>query len=320
MKTKQVIVFIFVLGFIISGCTSFSRDRNASTVDTEFHKGTQGLDMQFVKNNPPNLIYDYTGTGTQQEVTVMVELRNKGADDISNGRLSLSGFDKNIIRDISSGDTQFSLDGKSRFNSEGGFDVVTLTNERSGTVVLPKGVDNIQQNIIVHACYQYETNAAPVVCIDPDPYREVGEKACRSTDLISGLSGGQGAPVVITNVEEEMAPGKIFFKIHVSDVGGGTVVNQNNINDCPHDIKYKDIGDVHYTISANTKGTADVNSGACEPSSKIKLIDGKGTIYCNFDATTTGSAYKTPLNIILAYGYMDSISKQVEIRSTASPN
>ena len=306
--------------FIISGCTGFSRDRAASTVDTEFHKGTQGLDMRFVKNNPPSLVYDYEGTTNQQEVTVMVELRNKGAFDISSGKLYLSGFDRSIIKDISESAIDFNIEGKSRFNSEGGFDVITLTSDKAGTVDLTDflGVDSIQQKMIVHACYNYETTAAPVVCIDPDPYREVGEKACKSNDLITGVSGGQGAPLIITKVEEEMAPGKVFFKIHVSKSGPGTVVGI--FNDCPFDVKYKDIGDIlSYTITANTLGATSTNSGDCEPS-KLKLIDGKGVIYCNFDATTDGSAYKTPLNIKLEYGYMDSVSKQIEIRSTASPN
>ena len=255
----------------------------------------------------------------QGEVIVMIELRNKGAFPVTGGNLYLSGFDNQIIQGLSSAARQFSIDGKSRFNSEGGFNVLTLpTDISSGNIILPRGVDNIQQNIIVHACYNYKTDAAPVVCIDPDPYREVGVKACRSTDIIAGLAGGQGAPVVVTRVEEEMAPGKVFLKIYVSNSGGGTVLNQANIGDCPYQIKYKDIGDVHYSVTANTLGGTTRSTGTCEPTTKLKLIDGKGVIYCSFSATITGSAYKTPLQIELTYGYMDSVSKQVEIRSTAT--
>lgn len=329
MKRNLALTLIVIIVITLSGCQLFSSDRAATTVDTEYHKGTQGIYMTFVKNNPPSLIYDFENTGRSGavgsigtgsgEVIVMIELRNKGAYPITNGNLYLSGFDNQIIQGLSSAARQFSIDGKSRFNSEGGFNVITLpTDGSAGSIILPRGVDNIQQNVIVHACYNYKTESAPVICIDPDPYREIGVKACRSTDMISGLAGGQGAPVVITRVEEEMAPGKVFLKIYVSNVGGGTVLNQATIGDCPYQVKYKDIGDVHYTVTANTLGGTARSTGTCEPKEKLKLIDGKGMIYCSFDAAITGSAYKTPLQIELTYGYMDSISKQFEIRSTST--
>ena len=58
----------------------------------------------------------------------------------------------------------------------------------------------------------------------------------------------------------------------------------------------------------------------CDPKPPVRLdSSGRAIIYCK----TTGfdfygqSAYKTPLNIRLSYGYMNSVMRPIEIRSSA---
>ena len=51
-----------------------------------------------------------------------------------------------------------------------------------------------------------------VVCIDPDPYSVVQEqKVCNIGDV--SVSGGQGAPIAVTRIEEEVGSDKIYFRI-----------------------------------------------------------------------------------------------------------
>ena len=46
----------------------------------------------------------------------------------------------------------------------------------------------------------------------------------------------------------------------------------------------------------------------------VELIDEKGHIFCRLDkAAVGGEAYVTPLNIILSYGYVNSIERDIEI-------
>ena len=103
-------------------------------------------------------------------------------------------------------------------------------------------MDSLSQKILVTACYEYETQASPVVCVDPNLY-EIGpiERACTVHDVSAG--GGQGAPVAVTWVDVDMAgKDRISFDIRVSNVGGGTVFYSGSslTRDCPNDIDPKD--------------------------------------------------------------------------------
>jgi hypothetical protein len=53
----------------------------------------------------------------------------------------------------------------------------------------------------------------------------------------------------------------------------------------------------------------------CNPSDgKVRLIDGKGVIFCKIGVELLTSYY-APLNIILDYGYSSSVTKDVQIQN-----
>ena len=74
IPSKKTILFMAILILLFSlGC------RRQSGIDPgviEYHKGTDGLKMEFVKNLPPDEIIE------GNEFVIGLELRNKGAADI----------------------------------------------------------------------------------------------------------------------------------------------------------------------------------------------------------------------------------------------
>lgn len=268
-------------------------------VSETVYKGVKGLTMQFVKNNPPRVIY------TTTPLSIIIELRNQGTHNIANGRLYLSGVDQHII-DITPNQEHFNLEGKSKYNLYGGLDVVAF---ESRGVNLPRGTDLYEPTILASACYEYKTSASPLVCIDPDPYSALEQEACKVKDI--SMAGGQGAPVAVTRVEEEAIPGRVNFRIHIANQDTGVVMDNSayTLNKCPGKLQHNDLDTVYYSVRMGN------NLGDCNPDDKIKLVDKKGTIYCSFQVPTSEQAYQTILNIDLMYGYLSQISQRVEIRS-----
>lgn len=404
---KKIIIILLLILFI-SGCQYFGRNEEATIMYTRYHQGSQGLELRFSTSAPPSVIYDQPNSlfTDRSEMEVLVEVRNKGAFDIGTtisnrpygiGYLLLHGYDETIITGLKPIERKGGIiyldeldvygegvEGKSMYNTEGGFTVIeyppkakirigepapsnlksrsfekrnTITGKFLGlsqiysTITLPEGVDYYRPNLVATACYEYYTEASPQVCIDPDPYSERVDKSCRVGGIatavgkgaksyvaaIEGISGGQGAPLTVTNIEEEAMPGRAQFKIYISNTGGGDVMHLDAIEEerCgfPSELSYRDFDYVYYIVTMNDPNVANIQTVLdqffplqipgkqldCSPKSPIRLDStGKAIIYCNtagFDFFGK-TAYKTPLNIRLHYGYTNSIYKTIDIRST----
>lgn len=355
MNKRMVFALILVfLILFISGCSFGGRE--GSTIDTRYHRGSEGIRMLFLPNQPPSVVYDDPRWDLRQnELTILVEIQNRGAFDIGKviadrpngyGYLTLSGFDEAIIANLQPalGFVPFEVGGRSRFNAEGEKQLISFP-PLQGTpsiINLPIGVDYYKPNLLATACYEYFTEATPMVCIDPDPYNQVEEKSCRVGGIatsgrqrvaaVEGISGGQGAPVTIRNVEQIAMPGRSQFKIYISNTGGGKVISWESVGDhsCPFSLNYQELDNIDYIVTMHdplypTLSTEWFGFGVsgrpltCQPEGRIKMINNQAILFCTTDGFdfTVSSAYKTPLSIRLSYGYMDSVSKQIEIRSTS---
>jgi hypothetical protein len=259
---------------------------------SDIYSGTRGLVMEFVEDATPDSIFQSNG------LVLLMELWNKGAYPVD-GRLYLSGYDKNLMT-MDQTRVPVSLEGKSRFNLEGGYSTVSFA---STSISLPEGSDTYTPNFVVTGCYDYQTVATPIVCIDPNPQKTTQAQSCTPRSV--SLGGGQGAPIAVTNVDVEALPEKTRFKITVQNVGNGDVVNANK---CPYDLSYLDLNSIQYDISLS-----NIPSAQCQPKSPIRLINGEATIYCIFDVEGK-DAYQAPLSIKLDYGYMTTTQKEVNIK------
>ena len=305
-KTKIILAIglVLVLLMFLTACTGTTlvskKQREEGIATARAHIGTRGLDMNFVQGAPPDRIYE---TNT---LSFVLELRNRGAWQLGagSGRIYLTGFDQNIIQMpmSSSGIAIPFLEARTQFNPDGGYDTVAFESIR---ISLPEGLDVYKPRFILTACYNYVTEATPIVCVDPDPYSPSEQKACIPASVLG--TSGQGAPVAISNVIVEPMPGRVQFKIDIINVGGGRVVD---ISQCPFDLQYQSINQVSVDLVSLGE-----RAGNCKPAGKLRLVNNKATLYCDFDVSDKTSAYTTPLNVRLSYGYMDSISRDIEIRS-----
>lgn len=283
--------------FFFNGC-NFQQNTDESESVTTYRSGTKGVEMKFMQNAPPSKIYD------KESLDIMVEVMNKGAFDIVNGKLYLSGFDRKYLQ-ISPSDTSFSIKGKSVYNPDGRLNEIITFSDSS--VTLPKNTDNLKQNIKVTACYKYKTIAGATVCIDPVS-RSVSEKVCQAGTV--SMNGGQGGPVSVTSVEEEMGNNRVTFKINFANQGGGMVFNSHkSTSNCHTDLDFQDIDmiDLKVTLSDKTL-TCEPNGGK-----KVKLLNNQGFVYCYYEGNLGDDAYLTQLQIEISYGYRNSITKAIEI-------
>jgi hypothetical protein len=175
----------------------------------------------------------------------------------------------------------------------------------------PQGADAIEQRFLATSCFLYTTFAAPMVCIDPQPYVE-NRKVCRPGSW-SGASGGQGSPVAITRLEQENTPRSAVFHITVANKGGGTVFDAGALEKCspyyPGGAKANDL---------NTVWIGEVRIGDtlldCSPKHYIRLDQrGEASFTCNYpiEFDNANTAYLTPLVVELWYGYSKTLEQRV---------
>ena len=308
LKYSILVVLCTILLFNLTGCSGSSgvdqlagnwnwpsrnTDDASDVTASDIYIGTSALEMNFVQDATPSTVYASNG------LILLVEMKNKGASDL-NGKVYLSGYDTNIIN-MDNKESSISLMGKSKFNLEGDYSTLTFS---STSIALPDGTDSYNPTFVLTGCYDYSTIASPIVCIDPKPQQITQNKACTPQSV--GLGGGQGGPVSVTSVNVDALPDKSRFKITVQNVGSGEVVETAH---CPYSLNYLDLNTVDYQVSLSNKPGTE-----CQPKSPIRLINGQATIYCMFDVDGQ-DAYKAPLQIKLDYGYMNSIQKDIDVRS-----
>lgn len=308
MKNTLFLSCLVILLFVTS-CTP--QGYNPEIKET-YNIGTEGLVMKFIKNAPPYKIYD----GDKLDVTL--ELWNRGSwpdSDVFEGFLIISGFDLSAINgNWETGNLiPANLQGKSQFNPEGGY--ATMTYSDIDGVTVPFDADKYPADIMVTSCYRYKTRARPRVCIDPDPYSIVAEdKVCHVDDEgeIAVDAGGQGAPVALTSVKQEVGADKIYFRMYFSNVGNGKIIEPNAYNFCPFDLESSEINKIYATVNL-PHDSNPVCTPRGDPSDPIRMQDGYGYMFCSFNLPSSGTAYWSQLNIILDYVYSSSIQTKVDI-------
>ncbi|RMF55274.1 hypothetical protein D6745_02550 [Candidatus Woesearchaeota archaeon] len=262
--------------------------------------------MRFLPNTPPAEIYN------GDPVDIMVEFSNKGTYDITNGQgyFYLTGFDDRYFPHLSYDNTRtFEAPGISEFNPYG--DIYGTVSFREDRVEIPQEVPYFDQTFKVTACYYYETYATPKVCIDTDYTNTIQDKVCEVHDL--SLAGGQGAPVAITRIEENIIGQRVQFKIFFKNLGGGEVFYKGSgpggITNCHTDL----LRDEYNKLSLEEARLAE-NTLTCKPD-EIRLDErGEGYIYCYCETCLDfGENYETLLTLRLGYGYRDSIYTNMRI-------
>jgi len=312
---KIILVILILFLFLSFGCTT-----KIGETDVDYRTGTQGIVMNFMTDIPPAKMYD------DMPIDLVVEIKNKGAypqpTSITGwaiittsgtngiGTFYLSGFDDTLIMGMPKQMSIPNLEGKNPYNLEGGYDVVSFR----GNIINfdSRNIDSYNANFLVTSCYNYETITSQTICVDPEPYSAKEKtKVCTIPPSYS-LSGGQGAPVAVTKIEEAVLSNKIQFKVYIKNLGDGKIVDKNRLNiDCPYSLDYTNLNKVY--VSGRVSGY----SLSCKPNNPINLINGEGSVVCTVPKPAMSkSAYTTPLQVKLEYGYSSSIQRSVEILNT----
>lgn len=297
MKKRTLTILILAV-LVLSACQGFKIGQTKEqAAGADIHRGFKGVTMTFVRNNPPDELFEGT------PIDILVELRNEGAAEAT-GTLYLSGYDQTIFP-INPQYTDFTLEARSTFNTLGGYEAKTFS---ARNVALPEGVDILNQNFLAYACYNYRTEADIQVCIDPNPLSVLENEVCKPT--APAVGAGQGGPVGITAIKEDAAPGKVGFQITISNQGNGDVIDKNSMNNCPSNLRFNDVDTVYYSV--RLQGA----QGECEPRQKTRIANKQGLIYCRFTLSdSTSLAYQSVLEVDLDYGYLSKAGKTIRVKN-----
>jgi len=316
----SIMILAVLISVFLSGCGN--RGEVGTLTQEDIYKGHDGLEMEFLKDSPPSETYQ------EQNFPVLVTLTNKGAYDIEDGILvfvveddyiALEEEDWNLddsMELVSSTNVRYDLKGKTLSYPDG--DTLTFSLQPR-TLALEKQSAIHTVDIVMVSCFEYETKLSADVCIDFDIYEtETSMKTCEVKDQTFG--GGQGAPIGITSIKQEIFPGEEgqitpTFLIEVKNYDTGYPYASSNTelmcSSTGEDIKKK-FNEVE--ITASLAGT----ELECSPGNIMKLKDGKDYVRCKTSKPLTkdqnGESYTTSLLVKLKYGYTKSISKSMLIK------
>lgn len=287
----------------------------------ELYTGTEGLNIQML----PHADRVYTG----QVFDILYTVTNKGAYNIDKAYTKVVPERSYITYESSEEyaadgtpitDMYFPIKGKTRENPYG--DQIRA-HYRYKAKVLPAQMQSYLAQILISACYPYKTIARPQVCIDPDVMNINTEKPC--VPSIETYGRGQGAPVAITSVQTTMMPygtgAEPIFTIQVQNVGGGQVLAPGMTTNCATGEK-KELDEIRATVklegvtlncnNKNLTGNTELTAGQATLRCTLPL-EGRGGGATRSVYTMADGTYTTPLQIELAYDYMQELSTQVTI-------
>lgn len=269
------------------------------------HSGSQGLNVGF--KSPNGITYGadaFSQDGTLKGINIRISGNRIGSEL---GKFTLAMFSKYVGYN-----SIIALEGDTPETPNGGMEVYEFP---AYIYDVPASLETFQQPFLVTACYDYVTHSTSMVCVDPKPNTNV-KKVCKPGTTT--LSGGQGAPVAITSIEQQAGSKKTVFTIHIKH-------QRKTSTDDLYDYfsLYKCDPKSGETVRLTDKNVVYVGritlSGIplqCMPDNKIRLDEqNNGQISCTayFDGAAE-TAYQAPLEIELWYGYSKSIQKTITIK------
>ncbi|MCX8147330.1 MAG: hypothetical protein N3D84_02590 [Candidatus Woesearchaeota archaeon] len=320
------ITLLVLISIVFSGC-KLLKDKKTPLI-YNYKVGLQSFSLTFLPGMPPDEIYA-PEKDIKSPFQIGLSISNNGAYDIKEGFLALA-FERDYVRikrwnvesnvtpiGASGERTFFSLKGRSQADPYGEQKVILIDAE---ALPIEKQLSQHQLVFSLTSCYKYETEASKDACLDTIIGPTTTKKICTVSDL--QFSGGQGAPVEVTKVEEKIIQDENSirpqFIIHIKNSGSGEVVDKDKISDACSSIQLNydsfnivSLDEVKFSRYSKSNGAIE-----CSPE-KIKLKEGEGTTRCLLKAGLIkpgDESFVAPLTIKLSYGYTQSYSKQMVIK------
>jgi len=316
MKKRLVILALLLL----VACAQLTQTQETEAEEGDL-TGTEGLHLEYMQNTPPPVLY-----GPADKIPIMLIAENRGTHSNMSGNIHLSGFDPKVVEiyqdrsdeGISESATKKlpTIPGRGPFQPRGQTQILEFQADISSPRTF--GADKYKTILLATGCYEYGTQMSTELCVDFSPYDIAStQKICTPQDIT--LQGGQGAPIGITNIEVEPGTGVTNLIIHIRNLGTGDVFDHDAIDRCnPYSNERIQYSQSDY-VTIETIKISDANiTESCQPRNKVRLTNGEGLIYCTIqeepDFENIHTAFISPLNIKLKYGYRDSITRPIEIR------
>lgn len=281
-----ILIILFLL-FLVSCSNQYSKD---------YSTGTEGIRIEMLDINKGDRFIQ------GQNLNLVLEISNQGRYDEPMGHIAISGYDPSAIFFSEPRKELPMLLAKNQY-TDGESKIIKL--EELQPLKVPYG-SSYKTNIMITACYNYQTKATLPVCIIPNMDEYVkGTSTCKIEP--TSLST-QGAPVAVTYIEPSMSNEQLQFLIHIANVGKGVIIKEDHLNDCPTNIGLTDIDELVIEARISALGYAE-----CTNNGRVKLIDGKGVALCYLPKGFGTYSYTTEMEIVLNYGYSTSINKQIEV-------
>jgi hypothetical protein len=288
MKKLFSITLLLSLLFIISCSGSPQQD--------ELMHGTKGIDLnvQYIKPGQSFVHGEF--------LDLYLEVMNKGMYDDPKGFITITGHNTNAISFKETKKEIPTLLGKKTYLPEG--DSFIIKFDEIQPLNVPYGSSHTS-NLLISSCYEYKTMAIVSVCVPSrDDFRS-GTSICKQS--VHSMSS-QGAPVAVTYIEPSMGAEELQYVVHVSNVGDGVVIKQDNLDNCPSQISPNDVDEIEIEMQVSALGVV-----TCTNDNKIRLLDGKGATICKVKKNKESGSYMTQMEIILSYGYSSSITEKIKI-------
>lgn len=337
MKKTIILALIFVF-IVVSGLScSLPFGKSPGKLDSmaDYRKGTAGLEVSFDK-----MIKEVPEDNPFQ---IPVKLKNMGASDIKSAFVLIEVGDSAVVEE-SSGftirDEKGALSEKKNFNKRSptnpsGEEEYLFLNAKAESAGIE---DSVSSEIRATACFDYTTHAQASVCIDPGQYEagRIGAKACEVKPI--SLSGGQGGPLAVTKIEYSMLHKDKdsiipYFEITIQNQGKGDVFK-------PAPKEAGSEGDFSIIesgclgalgerrnrayVSASLFGEpqklyCDIQPSEGQSPVKFKeayFKDGETIVTCTGEPILKkATAYLTPLDIYIDYGYVTTTKTTVKIKN-----
>jgi 3D (Asp-Asp-Asp) domain-containing protein len=334
-RSGSTIALVCLLLILLTSCTQGNLYSK--------YKGTDGLLISFPKNSPPETVYE------DRPFPVKFELHNAGAQNVSfkdmlitfntdplyiGGGLSVYLPDKHGILVDGELRQKNQLFGRSEIYPNGEKWLFGIPTESAFVAKLVPGQrESPKTTLLASVCYPYMTFVSAEVCIDTNIYQENQRKqSCTQQDVT--LSGGQGGPIAVTQIEVSALPVigtdrtetiRPQFIIHIEDVGKGYLVGPASLNMAEacllRNIPKEELNTVRVQASLLKSKLVCGNSKIKTTEGLVKLEDGKGEIICtvaddelNNPIYRSTQNFQSALTINISYLYKSSVTKEITIQ------
>lgn len=280
MKNLIIIAAIIAL-ILLSGCIPTKK----SEFEYIYNVGTEGITVALLKDMPPATIW------SNNDFTIAVDVRNKGAYTVNDALITVSGFDDRYISPAQTEQSTGELFGKSPGYPEGDIKILQFSQKN---FYFPAEREEHEETFKVTAEYDYQTTATAQVCINPEMIGVIKTKTSCEVKPVQ-FANGQGAPIAVTRIEEwlSVADNKITvrFGIYIANKGIGFPLTSIKVSDAK---------------LAGTQLECDAKEVELTAKEESKVV-------CKAVLDRGFGAYTTPLILKLNYRYASSIYQKLKI-------